>query len=128
VSVSDTGLPDGFFSDQKSQFGYIMKDQYIFGGYILENAVKYSSHLEFFTTIGYILWDIFFSHFGFFPGLGMLFQEKSGNPEVTPGKKLINIQHTICVITVVEKSGCKSFFFALQWFKISQWSTNRYYV
>jgi hypothetical protein len=38
------------FSDQKSQFGYILED---LG---MENVVLYSGHLKFFTTIWYILW------------------------------------------------------------------------
>jgi hypothetical protein len=43
-------LPDGFFSDQKYQFGSIFDD---LG---MENVVIYSGHLEYFTTIGHILW------------------------------------------------------------------------
>jgi hypothetical protein len=43
------GLPDGFFSDQKSQFGCILENPG------MENVVIYSGHLENFTTIGYIL-------------------------------------------------------------------------
>jgi hypothetical protein len=67
---SRAGLPDGFFSDQKSQFGYILE------GLRKDNVVIYSGHLEYFTTIGYILWsfDIFF------PSFGTLYQEKSGHP------------------------------------------------
>jgi hypothetical protein len=42
-------LPDGFFSDQKSQFGYILEDRG------MENVVIYSGHFEYFTTIAYIL-------------------------------------------------------------------------
>jgi hypothetical protein len=43
-------LPDGFFSDQKSQFGHILEDLR------MENVVVYSGNLEYFTTLGYILW------------------------------------------------------------------------
>jgi hypothetical protein len=42
------GLPDGFFSDQNYQIGYILE------GLGMENVVIYSGHLEYFTTIGYI--------------------------------------------------------------------------
>jgi hypothetical protein len=49
VYNSFTGLPDGFFSDQKSQSGYILED---LG---MENVEICSGHLEHFTTIGYIL-------------------------------------------------------------------------
>jgi hypothetical protein len=46
VSWSWPGLPDGFFSDQKSQFGYILDDV---GFEIL--LYTYFDHLEYFTTI-----------------------------------------------------------------------------
>jgi hypothetical protein len=69
-------LPDGFFSGQKSQFGYILQDLGI------ENVVIYFDHWEYFTTIGYILWA-----FGYFvviwhtyTSFGISHQEKSGNP------------------------------------------------
>jgi hypothetical protein len=42
------GLPDGFFSNQKSQFGYILE------GPRLENVDTFYGHLEYFTDI----WDI----------------------------------------------------------------------
>jgi hypothetical protein len=41
-------LPDGFFSDQKSQLRYILVN------FVTENVVIYSGHLEYFTTIGEI--------------------------------------------------------------------------
>jgi hypothetical protein len=41
-------LPDGFFSDQKYQFGYILED---LG---MEKVVIFSGHLEYFTAIGYV--------------------------------------------------------------------------
>jgi hypothetical protein len=46
--VTSSGLPDGFFSDQKYQVGYIFED---LG---MENVVIYSGHLEYFTSILYI--------------------------------------------------------------------------
>jgi hypothetical protein len=58
-------LPDCFFSDQKFQFGHILKD---LG---MENAVIYPDHLKYFTTIGYNLWEIgnFLSFGIFFPAV-----------------------------------------------------------
>jgi hypothetical protein len=50
--VPKPGLPDGLFSDQKSQFEDTLEDPE------MENAVIFS---EYFTTIGYILWA--FDHF-----------------------------------------------------------------
>jgi hypothetical protein len=47
-SGSPSGLPDSYFSNQKSQFGYILED---LG---MENVVIYSGHLEYLTTIGYM--------------------------------------------------------------------------
>jgi hypothetical protein len=43
------GLPDCFFSNKKSQFWYISDNRG------MENGVLYSGHLEYFTTVGYIL-------------------------------------------------------------------------
>jgi hypothetical protein len=45
----NSGLPDGLFSNQKSQFGYI------FEGLRLENVDIFNRHLEYFTDIWYIL-------------------------------------------------------------------------
>jgi hypothetical protein len=42
------GLPDGFFSNQKSQFGQILEDLRC------ENVDIFCGHLEYFTNI----WDI----------------------------------------------------------------------
>jgi hypothetical protein len=70
------GLPDGLFSNQKSQFGKILE------GLRMENAGKLYCNLEYFTVICYILWP-----FGnavviwyVFPRFGILCREKSGNP------------------------------------------------
>jgi hypothetical protein len=49
--VSPTGLPDGLFSNQKSQFGYIWE------GLRIENAGLFYGHLEYFTLIWYIIWQ-----------------------------------------------------------------------
>jgi hypothetical protein len=40
------GLPNGFFSDQKSQFGYIRE------GLGMENVDIYSGHLEYLRPLG----------------------------------------------------------------------------
>jgi hypothetical protein len=69
-------LPDGFFLDQKSQFGYILDDLGI------ENVDIYSGHLEYFTSFGYILraFDNFVVIWYIFPHFGILYREKTGNP------------------------------------------------
>jgi hypothetical protein len=48
----------------------------------MENAVIYSDHMEYFTTIWYILWDIgyFLVIWYIFPLFGILYKETSGNP------------------------------------------------
>jgi hypothetical protein len=56
------GLPDGFISDQKYQFGYILEDLE------MENVFIWSVHLEYFTTIGYI-----YSTFGNFVVIWCIF-------------------------------------------------------
>jgi hypothetical protein len=43
-------LPDGLFSNQKSQFGKMLED---LG---MENVCKFYDHLEYFTAIWYKLW------------------------------------------------------------------------
>jgi hypothetical protein len=63
------------FSDQKSKFGYILED---LG---MENVGIFSVHLEYFTTIGYILWSLVN-----FKSFGILYQEKSGNPGLSQKK------------------------------------------
>jgi hypothetical protein len=41
-------------------------------------------HLVYFTAIGNILWPfgIFYGHLEFFPRFGILYREKSGNPDL----------------------------------------------
>jgi hypothetical protein len=53
--MTRAGLPDGFFSDQKSQFVYYMGILEDLG---MEHFATYSGHLEYFTKIGYILWAL----------------------------------------------------------------------
>jgi hypothetical protein len=74
--VWSTGLPDGFFSNQKSKFGFILE------GLRLEM-------LMYFMAIGNTLqtFVIFYDslvHFVFFcyifSGFGIMYEDKSGNP------------------------------------------------
>jgi hypothetical protein len=76
--VCRAGLPDGLFSNQKSQFGQILE------GIELKAAGILYGHLVNFPSIWYIL-----RHFGIFCGnlvyilrFGILYHEKSGNPDV----------------------------------------------
>jgi hypothetical protein len=68
-------LPDGLFSNQKSQFGLILE------GLARENLGIFFGHLVYFTATGNILWSfgIFFGHLVYFPRFGILNEEKSGN-------------------------------------------------
>jgi hypothetical protein len=65
------GLPDGIFSDQKSQFGKFLE------GLAIEHAgILYGHYLGlFYGHLVYyeVIWHIF-------PILGILYGEKSGNP------------------------------------------------
>jgi hypothetical protein len=74
--VSRAELPDGLFSNQKSQFGYNLE------GFGKENVVIFYDHLEYVTTIWYRLWPfgIVFGQLVYIPVLVCLDQEKSGNP------------------------------------------------
>jgi hypothetical protein len=62
------GLPDGLFSNQNSQFGYILE------GLGMGNVFILNDHLEYFMAIWYNLWQfgivcghlVYFSHFGMF--------------------------------------------------------------
>jgi hypothetical protein len=71
------GLPDGFFSNQKSQFGYISE------GLAMEDVGKFYGKLVNFRPCG-----IFYGHFAYFPPVwyilhfGVFYQEKSGKPEM----------------------------------------------
>jgi uncharacterized membrane protein YuzA (DUF378 family) len=69
-------LPDGLFSNQKSQFGKILE------GLRMENAVKFYGHFEYFTVIWYIIWPFcnVVAIWFIFPCFGIL-SEKSGNPD-----------------------------------------------
>jgi hypothetical protein len=76
VYLCTSGLPDGFFSNQKSQFGEILE------GPRLENVAIFYGHLEYFKDIEDILgpFGTFCVHLIHFSDFGILFQEKSGSP------------------------------------------------
>jgi hypothetical protein len=76
VKTSPSGLPDGFFSNQKSQFGYILE------GLSLKNVDIFYGHLKYFTDIWDVLWPIgtFVFIWYIFSGFGITRQDKSGNP------------------------------------------------
>jgi hypothetical protein len=63
-----------FFSNQKSKF---------FEGLLMDDVGILYGHLVYFIAIGYILvaFGIFKCDLVYFSRFGMLFQEKSGNPE-----------------------------------------------
>jgi hypothetical protein len=74
----EAGLPDALFSDQKSQFGYILEGLAMEDVCILSDIWSMYGHLIYFMDIWYrysvVIWYIF-------PRFGLLFQEESGNPE-----------------------------------------------
>jgi hypothetical protein len=72
-------LPDGIFSNQKSQFGYILE------GLEIENGFIFYDHLKNVIAIWYNLWQfgVVSGHLVcFFPFLVCLDQEQAGNPGV----------------------------------------------
>jgi hypothetical protein len=74
--VGKPGLPDGLFSNQKSQDGYNFRVS--FNGrccYMVWPFNLFHCHLVYYVAIWYILWL-----FGIFSHFGMLYQEQSGNP------------------------------------------------
>jgi hypothetical protein len=74
--VTLAGLPDGLFSNQKSQFGNT------FQGIRLENVEIFYGRLEHFMNIRDILptFGTFCVHLVHFSSFGIMHQEKSGNP------------------------------------------------
>jgi hypothetical protein len=69
-------LPDGIFSNQNCQFGYILE------GLAIEEHSTFYGHWVYFAAIWYILlpFGIFNVSLVYFPCFGILYQEKSGNP------------------------------------------------
>jgi hypothetical protein len=80
VCVSSTGLPDGMFSNQKSQFWYI------WGGLGMENYGIFQLHSVYFAVICYRLWPFskFCDRLEYFFRFGILCKGKSGNPVLQP--------------------------------------------
>jgi hypothetical protein len=78
------GLPDGIFSYQKYQFGYILV------GLLMENVGIFDVELVYFVTLWYVLWHfgIFLCNLVFFPHFGMFYQEKSGKPAANDMKNI----------------------------------------
>jgi hypothetical protein len=72
--VLGTGLPDGIFSHQKSDFGQIWEC------HALKDVGKFYGHLANFTSYISCPFGMFCGQFGIFSRFGMLCQEKSGNP------------------------------------------------
>jgi hypothetical protein len=63
------GLPDGIFSNQKSQFGLILE------ALAMEDVGIFYVHLGYFTAIWYILWSfgIFYGHLVYFVVIWYIF-------------------------------------------------------
>jgi hypothetical protein len=66
------------FSNQKSQFGSILEDL------AMEGVGIFYDHLSYFTAIWCMFWPFhtIYGHLVYFSRFGMLYQEKSGNPEM----------------------------------------------
>jgi hypothetical protein len=74
--IRETGLPDGIFSNQKSQLGPILE------GLRLEIVGLFHGHFKYFTAIWYILWPFgtVVAIWNTFPHFGTLCRGKSGSP------------------------------------------------
>jgi hypothetical protein len=85
VDGHEAGMPDGLFSYQKSQFGYI------FEGLRIENAGIICDHLEYFWIIWYILWPfgIVCGHLVYISRFGMFVPRKIWQPCHGEGKKCL---------------------------------------
>jgi hypothetical protein len=78
--VLRSGLPDGLFSNQKSQFGYFVRSCY-------GNLGIFYDHLVYFTAIFYGHLVYFVVTWYIFTRFGILDHEKSGNPGYDPCSK-----------------------------------------
>jgi hypothetical protein len=69
-------LPDGVFSNQKSQFWENLD------GLGMENVVIFNGHLEYFTAFWFNLWPfgIVCGHFVYYSPFWYVWTKKSGNP------------------------------------------------
>jgi hypothetical protein len=80
------GLPDGLFSNPKSQLWLNLE------GLGMENVVIFFDHLEYFAAIWYNIWPfgIVCGHLVYFYVLVCLEQEKSGNPGAFPRSRRLH--------------------------------------
>jgi hypothetical protein len=79
---SEPGLPDGFFSNQKSQFESNLE------GLGIENAVTFYDHLEYFTAIWYI-----YNLLVYFSNLATLVPKRekyTKGPQTTPNGRTLH--------------------------------------
>jgi hypothetical protein len=75
-------LPDGLFSYQKSQSGYIL------GGFGVDNFNICYDHLVFTVNIWYVYGTfVYLCRLGFFAYFGMFYKDKSGNPSLQLRRK-----------------------------------------
>jgi hypothetical protein len=100
VFACESGLPVGLFSNQKSKFGEI------FEGLAMKDVVVFYGHLVHFTVFCYILWTfgIVCGNLVYFFRVGILYQEKSGNPAVNYGRE----RFMKCLIQDPEEPGNES--------------------
>jgi hypothetical protein len=78
IAGKDQGCQMVYFQTKTTNFGKFWRALHS-----LENVVLFYVHLEYFADIWYILmtiWYILCSLGAFFPGFGIMHQEKSGNP------------------------------------------------
>jgi hypothetical protein len=84
-------LPDGLFSYQKSQLGYILE------GLVMEYAGVFYDHLEYFTAILYILWPFGTAcvHLVYFPRFGVFGPRKIWQPRFHAAAHLKSFRKSI---------------------------------
>jgi hypothetical protein len=77
VYLPQAGLPDGLFSNQKSKFWIVLK------GIRQENVEIFFAIWNILQTFGYFMtiWYSYCSFFGAFFRFGIMYQDKSGNPD-----------------------------------------------
>jgi hypothetical protein len=101
------GLPDGLFSNQKSQFGYIVE------GLEMENVLIFYNHLKF-MVIWYNLWQfdivcghlVYFSHFGMF-GPRKIWQPCSYREATLAELMRMLIKYSLKCVALFEQAGEK---------------------
>jgi hypothetical protein len=86
--LGDSGLPDGLFSNQNSQFGQISEDLK------LENIDIFYCHSEYFTNI----WDIFYDHLVHFSGLASRTKKNLATPLSVAFSRLLGPPSTLPMI------------------------------